>query len=165
MGDRDAPPRSEPSAWRTALTLGALGGALILGLRLIEYRWLVLEQSLAVYGGLVAVLFAGLGLWLGQRAHPAAAAATVPAEVAGGSSDHAGDATPDPLALERSGLTPRELEVLTLMASGLSTSEIATRAGVSENTIKTHSSRVYSKLGVERRTQAVRVAREQRLIP
>ena len=52
---------------RTVLGWGLLGGLLIALLRVIEYRYLVLEHSLEVYGGLVAVLFASLGLWLGLR--------------------------------------------------------------------------------------------------
>ena len=49
------------------LLYGLIGGALILGLRLIEYRWLVIEHSAEIYGGLVAAVFAGLGIWLGLK--------------------------------------------------------------------------------------------------
>ena len=63
------------------------------------------------------------------------------------------------------GLTPRELEMLVLMAEGLSNREIAERAFVSENTVKTHTSRVLDKLGAARRTQAIQRARELRLVP
>jgi NarL family two-component system response regulator LiaR len=63
------------------------------------------------------------------------------------------------------GLTPRELEILALIAEGLSNKEIADRVHVSENTVKTHSSRVFDKLGAKRRTQAVQLGKEWRLIP
>ena len=63
------------------------------------------------------------------------------------------------------GLTPRELEILALIAEGLSNREIAERAYVSENTVKTHSSRIFDKLGARRRTQAVQRGKELRLIP
>jgi len=63
------------------------------------------------------------------------------------------------------GLTPRELEILVLIAEGLSNREIAERVHVSENTVKTHSSRVFDKLGARRRTQAVQMAKTLRLIP
>jgi ATP/maltotriose-dependent transcriptional regulator MalT len=63
------------------------------------------------------------------------------------------------------GITPRELEILELIAQGLSNKEIADRVFVSENTVKTHSSRVFDKLGARRRTQAVQVGKELRLIP
>lgn len=142
---------------------GLLGGALIVALRLIEYRWLVLEHSLEIYGGLVAALFAGLGIWLGLRLtgrRETVVVREVTKEV------------PAPAAfvrdqnrLEALGITPRELEILELIAAGLSNKEIAARAFVSENTVKTHSSRVFGKLGAQRRTQAVQLAKEQRLIP
>ena len=67
--------------------------------------------------------------------------------------------------LELLGITPRELEILELMAAGLSNREIAERVHVSENTVKTHSSRVFDKLGARRRTQAVQLGKELRLIP
>jgi ATP/maltotriose-dependent transcriptional regulator MalT len=71
----------------------------------------------------------------------------------------------DEAALRRLGLTPRELGILELIAAGLSTREIAARVFLSENTVKTHTSRVFEKLGARRRVQAVQRAREQRLIP
>jgi ATP/maltotriose-dependent transcriptional regulator MalT len=67
--------------------------------------------------------------------------------------------------LESLGITPRELEILELIAEGLSNREIAARVSVSENTVKTHSSRVFDKLGARRRTQAVQLAKALRLIP
>jgi DNA-binding NarL/FixJ family response regulator len=62
------------------------------------------------------------------------------------------------------GITPRELEILEAIAEGLSTREIAARLFVSENTVKTHSSRLYDKLNARRRTQAVQIAKEAGLI-
>ena len=63
------------------------------------------------------------------------------------------------------GMTRRELEILELIAEGLSNREIAERAFVSESTVKTHSSRVFAKLGAKRRTQAVQLGKEFGLIP
>jgi len=57
------------------------------------------------------------------------------------------------------------LEILGLIAAGLSNREIADRLFVSENTVKTHSSRLFDKLGARRRTQAVQLGKEARLIP
>jgi len=71
----------------------------------------------------------------------------------------------DESKLKSLGITPRELEILELIAQGLSNKEIAERVYVSENTVKTHSSRVFDKLGARRRTQAVQLGKELRLIP
>lgn len=60
------PPRL-PSRVGTLLRYGLLGGLLIAALQLVEYRWLVLEHSVQLYGGLVAALFAAFGIWLGRR--------------------------------------------------------------------------------------------------
>ena len=138
---------------------GLLCGALILGLKLIEYRWLVVEHSVEIYGGLVAAVFAGLGIWLGlklTRRTVVVREVPVPATV---------DFIRDQDKLASLGITPRELEVLELIAEGLSNKEIAERVHVSENTVKTHSSRVFDKLGARRRTQAVQMGKALRLIP
>jgi DNA-binding CsgD family transcriptional regulator len=143
-----------------ALLFGLLGGLLIAALKLIEYRWLVLEHAVELYAGLVAALFAGVGIWLGgrlTRREVAVEVREVPVALPA-------DFVRDHDRLRTLGITPRELEVLGLIAEGLSNKEIAARAHVSENTVKTHSSRVFDKLGAKRRTQAVQRARELRLI-
>jgi ATP/maltotriose-dependent transcriptional regulator MalT len=63
------------------------------------------------------------------------------------------------------GITARELEILTLVARGLSNREIATQLFVSENTVKTHCARAFDKLGAARRTQAVQRGKELGLLP
>lgn len=142
------------------LLYGLLGGVLIAGLKLIEYRWLVVEHAVEIYGALVATVFACLGIWLGRRLTRRVETVVV-REVP----------VPGPSAFERDqakvaalGITPRELEILELIAAGLSNKEIGARVHVSENTVKTHSSRLFDKLGARRRTQAVLLARELRLI-
>jgi ATP/maltotriose-dependent transcriptional regulator MalT len=67
--------------------------------------------------------------------------------------------------LDALGITPRELEILTLIAQGLSNREIAGRLFVSENTVKTHCSRAFDKLGARRRTQAVQLGKQLGLLP
>ena len=62
-------------------------------------------------------------------------------------------------------LSTRELEVLTLMAQGLSNQEIAERLFVSLNTIKTHSSKIFEKMDVKRRTQAVEMGQRIGILP
>jgi DNA-binding CsgD family transcriptional regulator len=145
------------------LLYGLLGGVLIAALKLIEYRWLVLEHSVEIYGGLVAAVFAGVGIWLGlkltrhkERVVVREVEVMVPAPA---------NFERDDRKLESLGITPRELEILELIAGGLSNKEIADQVHVSENTVKTHSSRVFFKLGARRRTQAVQLGKELRLIP
>lgn len=141
------------------LIYGLCGGLLIAVLRLIEYRFLVVEHSLEIYGGLIALLFAGLGIWLGLK-FTRKKEILVYKEVA----------VSVPFALDEGklrelGITRRELEILDLIAQGLSNREIAEKLFVSENTVKTHSSRLFDKLSAKRRTQAVQIGKEFGLIP
>ncbi len=143
------------------LIFGLVAGVLIAGLRFIEYRWLVVEHSVEIYGGLVAAVFAALGIWLGLRFTRRVETVVVrevpvPAPV---------DFVRDDAKVATLGITPRELEILEQIAAGHSNKEIAARLFVSENTVKTHSSRVFDKLGARRRTQAVQQAKQLRLIP
>ena len=135
-----------------------MGGLGVVALSLAEYRFLVVEHSVEVYVGLVAALFAGVGIWLGRtlrRREPVAAVAQPAAE----------PFVADEARLAQLAITPRELEILGLIATGLSNREIAGRLFVSENTVKTHCSRLFDKLGARRRTQAIQLGRAWRLIP
>jgi DNA-binding CsgD family transcriptional regulator len=146
---------------RDILVYGVIAGVLIALLKFLEYRFLVLEHSLEIYGGLIALLFAGLGIWLGLKlTRPRETVIVKEVEVPA-----KGPFVQNTARIEALGLTPRELEILQLIASGLSNREIASQLFVSENTVKTHSSRVFDKLNARRRTQAVQIAKEQGLIP
>ena len=143
------------------LIYGLCGGVLIVVLRLIEFRFLVVEHSIEIYGGLIALVFAALGIWLGlklTRKEEVVVVKEVPVP------------SSQPFALNEErlkllGVTPRELEILELIAQGMSNREIADKLFVSENTVKTHSSRLFDKLGARRRTQAVQLGKEMGLIP
>lgn len=145
------------------LIYGLCGGLLILVLKLIEYRFLVMERSIEIYGGLIALLFASLGIWLGLRlTRKRVLVKEIPVEVQVPISE--------PFVLDQSkvrqlGITARELEILQLIAQGLSNREIAEKLFVSENTVKTHSSRLFDKLTAKRRTQAVQIAKDLGLLP
>lgn len=131
---------------KAVLLYGLLGGALIALLKVVEFRYLVVEHSIEIYGGLVALIFVTLGLWLGNRlTTPKTPAVFTPKE--------------------EIGMTKRELEILQLLAAGLSNREIAEQIFVTENTVKTHLSHVFQKLGARRRTQAVQMGKELGLIP
>ena len=146
---------------RHVLLFGLLAGVLIAGLRLIEYRWLVLQHSVEIYGALVAAIFSAVGIWLGRRLTRRPEKVVIREVLVPAPADFMRDEH----KLSSLGITPRELEILELIAEGLSNREIAERVHVSENTVKTHSSRVFDKLGARRRTQAVQLGKELRLIP
>ena len=151
---------------RTVVLYGLLGGLLIAGLKLIEYRFLVIEHSVEIYGGIVALLFSIVGIWLGlkltrTRETVIVREVPVPVEVLVRVTD---PFVPDPARVRQLGITPRELEILEAIAAGLSTREIAAKLFVSENTVKTHSSRLFDKLSARRRTQAVQIAKAAGLI-
>lgn len=143
------------------LIYGLSGGVLIVVLKLIEFRFLVVEHSIEIYGGLIALLFAGVGIWLGLKLtskQEVLVVKEVPVR------------SPAPFALNEErlkdlGITKRELEILELIARGMSNREIAEKLFVSENTVKTHSSRLFDKLSAKRRTQAVQIGKEMGLIP
>ena len=140
---------------------GICGGLLIASLQFMEYRFLIVDRSFAVYATIVAAAFAATGLVLGSRLtrkQIVVQHVEVPVVIP------AGPFVADQARLDALGITPRELEVLQLIAEGLSTKEMAERLFVSENTVKTHTSRVFDKLGASRRTQAVQFAKHQRII-
>jgi len=142
------------------LIYGLIGGILITVLKWTEYRFLVIEHSIEIYGGLIAATFAVLGIWLGVKLtgrRQRVVVKEVPVL--------AGERfVPNERKQEDLGITCRELEVLELIAQGMSNREIAEKLYVSENTVKTHSSRVFDKLGAKRRTQAVQLGKELGLL-
>jgi DNA-binding NarL/FixJ family response regulator len=150
-----------PPVKRTILIYGLVGAAVVAALQLAEYRFLVLAHSLEIYGVLVAAIFSVLGIWFGlkltrPRERLIVREVRVPV---------AGPFVVNHASLERLGLTARELEILGLIAAGLSNREIAEKLFVSQNTVKTHSANLFSKLNARRRTQAVQIAKEAGVIP
>jgi DNA-binding CsgD family transcriptional regulator len=116
----------------------------------LDYRHAVHAFSTEIYVGLIAAGFTALGLWAGAKltARPAA-----------------GPFRRNHAAIRSLGLSPRECEILDRLAAGRSNKEMARDLGISPNTVKTHIARVYDKLEVQRRVQAIEKARWLALIP
>jgi DNA-binding CsgD family transcriptional regulator len=146
---------------RHVLIYGLVGGVLIAVLKWTEYRFVVLEHSIEIYGGLIAATFAALGIWLGLKLTKTRQEIVIKEVPAAGTQPFA----PNEKRRGDLGITRRELDVLELIAQGMSNREIAEKLFVSENTVKTHSSRVFDKLGAKRRTQAVQLGKEFGLLP
>jgi NarL family two-component system response regulator LiaR len=156
---------------RHVLIFGVVGGLLIVTLQYTEYRFVVIEHSVELYGALVAGIFSAFGIWLGLRITRRReivremvvvreVPAPAPANVRGAEAF-----APNAVQQQNLGITARELEILALVARGLSNREIAAQLFVSENTVKTHCSRAFDKLGAARRTQAVQRGKELGLLP
>ena len=143
------------------LIYGLCGGVLIIVLKLVEFKFLVVEHSMEIYAGLVALIFASLGIWLGLKLTKKKEVLIVKEVPVPATQTF----TLNEQRLKDLGITRRELEILELIAQGMSNREIADKLFVSENTVKTHSSRLFDKLSARRRTQAVQIGKEMGLIP
>ena len=148
-------------ALKRVLLYGAIGGALIAVLKFIEYKHFVRAYPTEVYGGVVAVIFTAVGIYLGLK-WTTAKEVVVVKEVR---VREGGPFVLNEINLAELGLTAREHEILGLIAEGLSNREIAEKLFVSENTVKTHSSRLFDKMNVKRRVQAVQKGKDLGLIP
>jgi DNA-binding CsgD family transcriptional regulator len=144
---------------KRAIAYGLLGGVLIALLKLVEYKHFVHAYPTEVFGGVVALVFATIGIHFGMKW--AGPRRVVVREVSVGQAGF----VPNDETLQALGITPREHEILGLIAAGLSNREIAGKLFVSENTVKTHASRLFQKMGVSRRTQASHKGRELGLLP
>ena len=147
---------------RSVLIYGASLAALLFVMKWLEWRFLIADYAVEIYAGALSIIFTSLGVWLAVKLmKPKTNTVFVEKEVIIKTNDF----VLDEQELARLGLSKRELEVLQLMAEGMSNHQIAERLFVSLNTIKTHSARVFEKLEVQRRTQAVDKAKKLRLIP
>jgi DNA-binding CsgD family transcriptional regulator len=159
---------------RHVLIFGLVGGLLIVILQYTEYRFVIIEHSVELYGALVAILFAAFGIWLGLRITRnrqticetvVVKEVLVPAEAPAPFVPNTAPFAPNTANQQTLGITARELEILTLVSRGMSNREIAASLFVSENTVKTHCARAFDKLGAARRTQAVQRGKELGLLP
>ena len=154
---------------RHVLIFGVAGGLLIAILQYIQYRFVVIEHSVELYSALVAILFSTIGIWLGlritRRRETIRETVVVKEVLVPAEARTLEPFAPNAAQQQTLGITARELEILTLIARGLSNREIATELFVSENTVKTHCARTFDKLGAARRTQAVQRGKELGLLP
>jgi NarL family two-component system response regulator LiaR len=147
------------SRYKHIFLYGAALALLLLLLNWLEWKFIVMDRAIELYSGALAIVFTGLGIWLAIKlARPKWKTVIVEKEV------YVKPGTINEKELARLGLSARELEVLRLMAEGLSNQEIASRLFVSLNTIKTHSANIFEKLDVRRRTQAVDKAKKLNII-
>lgn len=135
---------------RTLILYALALGFAAFALNWLEYRYLARAFPTEIYVALLAAAFIALGIWVGKRLTPHPAPAEFQRNEA---------------AVRSLGLSPREVEILEALVSGESNKELARRLGISPNTVKTHVARVYEKLEVERRVQAIEKARSLALIP
>ena len=146
---------------RHVLILGLIGGILIAVLKWTEYQFIVIDHSMEIYGLLTAITFSVVGIWLGlklTRPAPTPAPTIVVQQVRA-------PFVLDDTRRDSLGITRREMEILQLVAQGLTNREISEKLFVSENTVKTHCARAFDKVGARRRTQAVQMGKELGLLP
>ena len=138
--------------------------ALLLGMKGLEYRFLLVQHSFELYAGLIALVFTALGIWLaGKLTAPKIQTVIIEKKIqATIQDDYSESLRAEEIA--QAGLSKRELDVLEQMAQGLSNQEIAEKLHVSLNTIKTHTARILEKLEASRRTQAVDIARKRGIL-
>ena len=136
--------------WRTVLLYALALALAAAGLEWLRYRYLAHQFSGEIYVALLAAGFIALGIWVGRKLTPAPR----PAEFARNEA-----------AVDSLGLSPRECEILALLASGQSNKELARTLAISPNTVKSHVARVYEKLDVPNRVRAIEKARWLALIP
>lgn len=128
--------------------------AVLLGiLNFVEYRFYVRDLSIEFYIGVVALMFTVLGVWAGRQLTRKKTIVVTP------------NFSFNESNLEKLGISKRELEVLELIAQGMSNREIADTLFVSPHTVKSHSSNLFIKLNARRRTEAIKKAKELMLLP
>lgn len=149
-------------SYKLVLIYGVSLAGLLFLMRWLEFRLLVMSHATELYAGAIAIVFLVLGVWLAKQLTKPK---TVLVEKTVYISPDAENFQRNEKAIEELGISKRELEVLELIAQGLSNNEIAERLFVSLNTIKTHSSKLFEKLEVNRRTQAVEAAKRLGIIP
>lgn len=148
---------------KSVILYGLSLAAMLLLLKWLELRFVIMDHAFEVYVGIIALIFTLLGIWLALKlSKPKVKTVVVEKEIYRRSTD---DFILNKLEMNNLGLSMRELEVLQCIAEGLSNQEIGEKLFVSLSTVKTHTSRLFEKLDVKRRTQAIEKAKRLSLIP
>ncbi|MDB5005210.1 MAG: helix-turn-helix transcriptional regulator [Mucilaginibacter sp.] len=148
--------------YKQIIVYGVALALLLFLLQWLELRFVIFDHAFEVYAGAIALIFTALGIWLAQKLiKPKVKTVVVEKQIF---VDNNAGFILNQDAVDQLRISKRELEVLQLMADGLSNQEIAGRLFVSLNTIKTHSANLFEKLEAERRTQAIEKAKRLRLI-
>lgn len=146
-----------------ALKYGLALGFLLLLLRWLEWHFYFKTNATEILMGATALVFTGLGIWLASRlTKPKIHEVIIEREVI---VHRHSEFEFNQKAFDETGLTERELEVLSAMAEGMSNQEIADKLFLSVPTIKTHASNIFDKLDVKRRTQAIEKGKSLNIIP
>lgn len=148
--------------YKSTILYGISLAALLFLLKWLELRFIIINHAFEIYVGSIAVVFTALGIWLALKlTKPKKETIIIEKEIYIDTTEFVQDKS----QLEKLNLSKREMEVLDLMAQGCSNQEIASQLFVSIPTIKTHSSKLFEKLDVNRRTQAVEKAKRLKIIP
>jgi DNA-binding CsgD family transcriptional regulator len=154
---------------KVVLLYGVGLAGLLFVLKWLELRLVIINHAFEVYIGAIAVTFTALGIWMAQKlTSPRAKTIIIEKDIIVEKQVYvpaSGEFHINEKEIHQLGLSKREVEVLQLMAQGLSNQEIAHRLFVSLNTVKTHSSKLFEKMEVKRRTQAIEKAKRLSIIP
>ncbi len=147
---------------KTTLLYGLSMAVILLLLKWLEAHFIVFNYRLEIFITAISIIFTVLGVWLALKlVKPKVETRIIEKEI------YINTSTQNEInqkEIEKLGISKRELDVLGLMATGLSNEEIAERLFVSLNTVKTHSSNIFLKLDAKRRTQAVEKAKRLNII-
>jgi two-component system, NarL family, response regulator LiaR len=147
---------------KSTITYSISLALLMFALKWFENRFIIFSNSFEIYIGLIALIFTALGIWLASKlSKPSVETLIIEKEVYLSSNE---DFTPNQQLISQLEISKRELEILNLMAQGLSNEEIAEQIFVSLSTVKTHNQNLFAKLDVKRRTQAIDKAKRLNLI-
>jgi DNA-binding CsgD family transcriptional regulator len=144
------------------ITYGISMSMVLFLLKFLEAHFIVFNYRLDLFIGAIAIIFTVLGIWLALKlVNPKVETRIIEKEIY---INNLSSREINQKEIEKLGISKRELDVLNLMATGLSNEEIVEKLFISLNTVKTHSSKIFLKLDVKRRTQAVEKAKRLNII-